>query len=315
MNMKHKNERPLNICIVGLGLMGASLAMALRGFRQARIIALNRSEKAVQQALSDGIVDEAYSWVQREKAAASAVGSADLTIVCLYAGAAIEFLKTFGRYGKVGSVWTDVTGVKEEFIRRIRPHLRQGVDFVGGHPMAGRECNGYESALPGLYKGCNYILTPQEHNRPESVALLREMAQHIGVARITEATPAEHDDKIAFTSQMAHVLASAIVQNHHLFPSEGFEGNSFGDLTRVAHGINGEMWSELFVLNKRALSNVLLELEAEIRSMREQVEENDVQAIQKTLSSTCDRKAAWEKRHQQRATQPEQKEGADGQGR
>lgn len=288
------------ICVVGMGLMGASLAMALRGFHDAHIIALNRSEKAIEQALKDGVADEAYSFVKHQERAEEALGRSDLVIVCLYATAAIDFIQKYARYGKNGSVWSDVTGVKESFIANVLPYIPEGVDFVGGHPMAGRECSGYESALPDLYQGCNYIFTPIDTNKRESIDLLREMATYIGASRIAEATAEEHDDHIAFTSQMAHVLASAIVQNTRLFPSEGFEGNSFGDLTRVARGISGEMWSELFVLNKKALTGVLDELESEIRNMRLQIENDDEDGICQTFQSTAERKAIWEEHRSQR---------------
>ncbi len=310
MNTKKKAEGDFTLCIVGLGLMGASLAMALRGFHDAQIIGLNRSEESIDRALQDGVIDEGFSWVCRKNAVIEALRRSDLVIVCLYAGAALDFFRDYARYGKPGSVWSDVTGVKESFAQRVLPYLPEGVDFLGAHPMAGRECNGYESAIPDLYQGCNYILVPRPNNRPESLALLREMTEYVGAARITIADAAQHDNMIAFTSQMAHVLASAIVQNPRLFPSEGFEGNSFGDLTRVARGISGEMWSELFVLNKRALCDVLSELEGEIRQMRQQIETGDEAGIRRTLQSTSERKERWESARAERVAAQQKQEEA-----
>lgn len=290
---------PFTVAVAGLGLMGASLAMALRGFKDARIIGLNRSAKPVECSLAEGVADEAYSWVREEGAARAALGRSDLVVICLYADATMEFLRRFGGDCKAGAVVTDVTGVKAAVIDLARESLPPEVDFVGAHPMAGRECSGYESAIPDLFVGCNYVITPDEKNRTESIALVQSMAAHVGAGRITMADAATHDEMIAYTSQMAHVLASAIVQNSRLTPSLGFEGNSFGDLTRVARGISGGMWSELFVLNKEPLSAVLRELEESIADLRRKAEAGDKEGICHILEDTARRKAEWEARHEE----------------
>lgn len=290
---------PFTVTVVGLGLMGASLAMALKGFKDAHIIGLNRSEDSVRRALTEGAVDEGYSWIKEEGAARTALGCSNLVVICLYADAAMDFLRGFGGSCKAGAVVTDVTGVKEAMIALAEESLPSNVDFVGAHPMAGRECSGYESAIPDLFAGCNYVITPHEKNRPESIALVQDMARYVGAGRITMADAATHDEMIAYTSQMAHVLASAIVQNSRLTPSLGFEGNSFGDLTRVARGISGGMWSELFVLNRAPLSAVLRELEESIADLRQRTEAGDKEGIRKILEDTARRKAEWEERHEE----------------
>lgn len=291
-----REQNRFTIAIVGLGLMGASLAMALKGFKNARILGLNRSDGPLKRALSEGVIEEGASWTEDENAAREVLAQTDLLVICLYADAAMEFLRRFGKSCKPGSVVTDVTGVKEAVISLAEDCLPANVEFVGAHPMAGRECSGYESAIADLFQGCNYVITPTEKNGPEAVALIEEMARYAGAGRITYAEASVHDEMVAYTSQMAHVLASAIVQNSRLMDSLGFEGNSFGDLTRVARGIDGEMWSELFVLNGKALSPVLLELEGSIAELRRFSEEGDKAGIRRVLEDTAERKGNWELR-------------------
>lgn len=280
------------ITIVGLGLMGGSLAMALRGFHNAHIIGVNRSEQALREALDSKTIDEGY--VLNEQIAQKAFSNSDIVIICLYPGASIRFLENYGSYAKAGSIWTDVVGIKESIINTAKKALPKSVDYVGAHPMAGREISGYEAALPTLFDGCNYVICPTQDNKPESIALIEELALYTGAGRITKAEPHDHDRMIAYTSQMAHVLAAAIVDSDLLFESKGLEGGSFRDLTRVAT-LNAEMWSELFVLNRQALGEVLAELESDIEIIRELIDANDQSALKEHLAESSRRKEEWKK--------------------
>jgi prephenate dehydrogenase len=273
-----------------MGLMGGSLAMTLRGFRDARIIGINRSKSPLAAALASGVIDEGYAL--DEEQTKRILGESDLMVLCLYPQLTIDLLKRFAPCFRPGGVVTDVVGVKELVIRAARETLPESVDFVGAHPMAGRELSGYEAAVPGLFQGCNYVLTPMPWNKPESVQLVREMALYVGAGRITVTTPEHHDRMIAYTSQMAHVLASAIVQSPHLLESKGFEGGSFRDVTRVAK-LHPGMWSELFVLNREALGPVIRNLEDDLAALRELIERGDRAGLYAALAQSTARKETW----------------------
>lgn len=280
----------MNITIMGLGLMGGSLAMALKGFRKGHRIGVNRSEAALREALDKGMVQEGY--VLNHETAQKAFSNSDLVILCQYPGAAMQFLEEYASYAKPGSIWTDVVGIKTAIIEQAKRYLPADVEFVGGHPMAGREISGLDAALETLFNGCNYVICPTEDNTPEALALIRELALYIGAGRITESTPQHHDAMIAYTSQMAHVLAAAIVDHPLLLESKGFEGGSFRDLTRVAT-MNADMWSELFVLNAPALSEVLQTLEERLRCIRALIDEGNEKELRAHLAHSNRRKEEW----------------------
>lgn len=278
------------ITIVGLGLIGGSLGLALRGFHDAKIIGLNRSESSLAIAKDRGAIDEGY--VLNAETASEILGQSDLVILCQYPKALMSFIEEYAQYAKSGSIWTDVAGIKTQIIAQANRFLPSNVEFVGGHPMAGREVSGMSAALPDLFAGCNYIFCPTDANSKESLDLMKDLATYIGAGKIIEATPEDHDKMIAYTSQMAHVLAAAIVDHSLLFPSKGFEGGSFRDLTRVA-SLNAEMWSELFLLNKDALVWVLEELKNDIIVIQKLIEENDVKKLQAHLERSSQRKEMW----------------------
>jgi prephenate dehydrogenase len=278
------------ITIIGMGLMGASLAMALPGFKNARIIGINRSKTPLEAALASKIIDEGF--LLDDAAVQRVLAETDLTVICLFPQLTIEIMKRFSSDFKPGSVVTDVVGVKQAVIDSAHESLPESVDFVGAHPMAGVEASGYDAAFPALYQGCNYILTPMPWNKPESVQLVRDMALHAGAGKITIATPEQQDRMIAYTSQMAHVLAAAIMRSPHLMESKGFEGSSFRDVTRVAT-LQPALWSELFLLNRQALVPVLERLEDDLAALRKMIERNNRAALVAELTQTSNLKESW----------------------
>lgn len=280
------------ITIVGMGLMGGSFAMALRGFRDAHIIGVNRSEGPIREALDAGVIDEGY--VLSDFTAKKALSHCDLCIVCLYPEHMLELFETYGTLFKSGAVVTDVAGVKTPVIDKARALLPEHVDFVGAHPMAGREVSGYSAAIATLFNGANYVITPTSWNKTASVALIRELALYIGAGRVTMADSLHHDKMIAYTSQMAHVIAAAIVKSNHLLESKGFEGGSFRDCTRVAT-LNETMWSELFALNRDALSPVLDELIGGLGALNELIKKGDREGLRMSLAESSRRKEEWNK--------------------
>jgi prephenate dehydrogenase len=276
----------MRIAIIGLGLIGGSLARRLHGFRDAEVVAYNRTQEMLEVAKHDGAIDEGYA------TPGEAMEGADLIIMCLYPQLNIDFVRDNLDHIKPGAVITDVTGIKTYIIDEMEKILPDNVDFVGGHPMAGREVGGYQSSTDTLFNRASYIVTPTKKNKPESVALIRDMAEYIGCRCVMSTTPEEHDEIIAYTSQLMHVVAVALCDNPMIERSSSFSAGSLRDCTRVAV-INAKMWSELFVENKDALSKRIREMQASLEKMAVAVENGDREELEKIMEHATAQKLKW----------------------
>ena len=276
----------MRIAIIGLGLIGGSIARRLRGFKDCTIVAYNRSKEALDLALRDGVIDEGYT------DAREAFRDADLIILCLYPKLNIEKVKESLDVIKDGAVITDVSGVKQFMVDNMRAILPKTVDFVGAHPMAGREVGGYKSSTDTLFDNASFLITPTKDNNPKSVELVRDLAKYIGCSNVVTTTPNEHDAIIAYTSQLMHVVAVALCDNPMIERSTYFSAGSLRDCTRVAK-INEVMWSELFIENKVELVKRIREMEQSLEKMAVATENEDVDELQRIMRESCQKKLKW----------------------
>lgn len=276
----------MKIAIIGLGLIGGSIARRLSGFHNCTIAAYNRTAESLELALSDGVIDEACS------APGDAMKDADLIIMCLYPQLNIDFVRDNLEYIKDGAVITDVTGVKGFIIREMKKILPETVDFIGGHPMAGREVGGYKSSTDTLFDNAPYIITPDKTNKPENVQLIRDMAKYIGCRVVVTTTPDEHDSIIAYTSQLMHIVAVALCDNPLLERSGSFAGGSLQDCTRIAV-INEKMWSELFVENKEHLAERITEFQECLERIKTAVLNEDRNTLEDIMKHATQQKLKW----------------------
>lgn len=276
----------MRIAIIGLGLIGGSLARRLHGFHNSTVVAYNRTPQTLVVAKNDGAIDEGFT------NPGEAMEGADLIIMCLYPQLNVDFVKENLEHIKPGAVITDVTGIKEYIIKEMEDILPETVDFVGGHPMAGREVGGYQSSTDTLFNKASYIITPTKRNKPESIALIREMADYIGCRCVMSTTPQEHDEIIAYTSQLMHVVAVALCDNPMIERSSSFSAGSLRDCTRVAV-INAEMWSELFVENKNALSKRIREMQNSLEKIAVAVENSDRDELENIMKHATSQKIKW----------------------
>lgn len=266
--------------------MGGSLARRLRGFHNCTIAAYNRSKESLDLALADGVIDEAYA------DPGDAMDGADLIVMCLYPQLNVDFVReNIGRV-KDGAVITDVTGVKGFIIDEMKKILPDTVDFIGGHPMAGREVGGYKSSTDTLFDNAPYVITPDKTNKPESIALVRDMAKYIGCREVVTTTPDEHDSMIAYTSQLMHVVAVALCDNPLLERSSSFAGGSLQDCTRIAV-INEKMWSELFVENKEHLAYRISEFQECLERIKRATLNEDRAELEKIMKHATEQKLKW----------------------
>lgn len=276
----------MKIAIIGLGLIGGSMARRLRGFHNCRICAYNRTPETLLLARQDGVIDEGYS------TPGEAMEDADLIIMCLYPKLNVDFIKENIDKIKPGAVITDVTGIKGYMVRELLGVLPENVDFIGGHPMAGREVGGYKSSTDTLFDNASYIITPTPENKSENIALVREMAKYIGCRTVMTTTPDEHDAIIAYTSQLMHVVAVALCDNPMIERSASFSAGSLRDCTRVAV-INAQMWSELFAENKEHLSKRIDEMIHSLEKIKTAVDNADRDELEKIMEHATEQKLKW----------------------
>ena len=272
----------MNIAVIGLGLIGGSIAMALRGFEGARITGVVRSEKTRALALERQACD-AVTLDPME-----AIADADVVWLCMQPRAIIGFLEEHRAHFKPGALVTDVCGVKTA-IMQAAGVLPPQVDFIGCHPMAGKETSKLDNAEATLFRNAHFILTPRPQSTPEHIALMERMGKYMQFRDVVTTTPEKHDAIIAYTSQVMHVMAVAVCDDPDLFDCKGFEGGSFRDCTRVA-ALDVPLWSELFSLNAPALTTVIRRLEDSLRAYREVLEAGDTARLEEKLTYSSERK-------------------------
>lgn len=270
------------IVILGIGLIGGSLSMALRGFEDYEVVGVDRDPPTLAYARDHAVAGRVTD------DAASAIRTADVVFLCLHPRSIVNFLSTHRDHFKPGALVTDVCGIKTAILEAAKV-LPPEVDFIGCHPMAGKETSGIFYADAGLFRGAHFILTPRKESTPEHLALLERMAAWMGCRDVVKTTPEQHDAIIAYTSQVMHILAVAVCDDPDLFQCRGFEGGSFRDCTRVA-ALDVPLWTELFSMNAPALTQVIRTLEDNLRSYRKVLEAGDSAALAQKLAYSASRK-------------------------
>ena len=190
---------------------------------------------------------------------------------------------------KSGAIVTDISGVKGIFEKSLPDILRADVDFIIGHPMAGGEKEGYANSDAKFFVNHNYILCPSAFNKAENLDFMRTLVAEMGFTRITETTCDTHDYKIGFTSQLCHVIASALVESAEDPEITAFGGGSFEDLTRIAM-INAPLWTELFIANKEKLVAHIERFEAQMERFKQYIAGEDSVPLRDALSHTRDQR-------------------------
>ncbi|WP_373898603.1 prephenate dehydrogenase [Haloimpatiens sp. FM7315] len=257
-----------NLSIVGLGLIGGSFAKALRKCGFKNIWALDVNENSLKKAEKLGIIDKGFmdSKIPLSKS--------DIVIMCLYPELEVKFLKDNVKYLKKGCIVTDVTGVKESMISEIQRIMPKDLDFIPGHPMAGKESKGFDISSEKIFEGSDYILITA-NNKLENIKILKEILNKINIRKIVEMNSKEHDEMIAYVSQLPHVLAAAFIKNRRFFKDNLCFGGSFRDITRVSN-INSRLWSELLAENKENVVNEMNKLIDELEIIKRFVQKGDV---------------------------------------
>ena len=276
------------ILIVGLGLMGGSYAQALKrqGFT---VDAITRSQGSIDYALERGWIDWGSTTVDPVE-----LGTCDIVIFALYPNVLLRWLEDNQQYLKDGALLTDVTGIKGPVVYKVQAMLRPALEFVGAHPMAGREVYGVRNADCSIFQGANYIVTPTESNTPAAVEATEELGRLLGFARISRLSPERHDEMIGFLSQLTHCIAVALMTCRDVEHLSAYTGDSFRDLTRIAR-INDEMWSELFLLNREKLLEQIDLFEDQMQILRKAIAQGDSELLRSLMRLSTSKRALFDK--------------------
>lgn len=245
----------MKIGVVGLGLMGGSLARALKKYTSHTVCGVDTDPKTLRDAYAAGAID-----------CDTDTSACDIVFVCLFPQASIDYM--LHTEFKENAIIADICGVKRFVEDQVsRPLYERGLRYVGTHPMAGKETGGFVHSDADLYQGASFIITLTDHTDSNARAELAQLMGELGFARITECSARKHDEVIGYTSQLAHIVSNAYVKSEAAQDFRGFSAGSFMDLTRVAR-LDPQMWTELFLMNGDILTAEIDELIANITALR-----------------------------------------------
>ncbi len=271
----------MNIGILGLGLIGGSLARAY-AMAGHTVFACERDESMLSFAQLAGAVDGPLN--------ESSIGRCDLILLAIYPGGSAEWLEHNAHLISPNTLVLDCCGVKEEICRRCFPLAqRYGFTFMGGHPMAGTQFSGFKYSRANLFKGAPMVLVPHRFDDMELLDRAKAALAPCGFGSFSVTTARDHDRMIAFTSQMPHILSNAFIKSPTALEHRGFSAGSYRDLTRVAW-LNPQMWAELFLDNREF---TLFELKTYISALeqyREAIEHQDLDTLVALLEEGKHRK-------------------------
>ena len=281
-------DKNTKILIVGLGLMGGTYAQALsdEGFE---VGAIARRKETLDFALGKG-------WIKSGRTTADEdyIREFDLIVFALYPHIFLEWLRENQHCIKPGALLTDVTGVKRSIVYEVQGMLRDDLEFIGAHPMAGRERSGVEYAEKEVFFGANYIVTPTAKNTEAAITACEELGRTLGFKTVCRLSPEEHDEMVGFLSQLTHVIAVALMVCKDSTKLADYTGDSFRDLTRIAK-VNDEMWTELFLLNKDELLNQMDVFTEKMAQLRESIVNDDADSIRAMMRLSKQRREYFDK--------------------
>ena len=265
----------MNIGVIGLGLIGGSLAKAIKYNTDHTVYGCDINRSTVLKAKLLGSIDEELS--------DELLPQCDMLILALYPQTAIDYLTAHGDAIRKGAIVLDTCGVKGAVCEPCwKIAAEKGFTFIGAHPMAGREFSGFENSRVTLFKNASMIIIPNDEVDIRDLDRVQKLFLHIGFTHIQRSTPAEHDRIIAYTSQLAHVVSNAYVKSPMAQVHSGFSAGSYKDLTRVAK-LDETMWTELFLDNAENLANEIDGLASRLAEYSQAIKTRDARKLNELL--------------------------------
>ena len=274
----------MNVGIVGLGLIGGSMAKSIKARTGHTVYGIARSEETLMMARMCGAIDGALT--------DETLPQCDLILVAIRPQAAIDWVRDHADRIAKSAILVDLCGVKRTVVAAISPIAEaHGFAYIGGHPMAGKERGGFTSATEDLYVGASMILTPDKRTDMQQLDILKAFFLDVGFAGLTFSTPDEHDRIIAYTSQLAHIVSSAYIKSPEAQRRRGFSAGSFRDMTRVAR-LDEDMWTELFLDDADYLTEELDILIQHLQEYAAVLKDRDAQKLHDLLKDGREKKAS-----------------------
>ena len=274
--------------------MGGSIAKALRSSAspEDKIYALDKNNESLYAALTSGIIDKAFTPSETKQMLAEA----EMLFLCLYPKATLDFFLKHKNDYKDGAIITDISGVKHELSINMKDIRPENAHLILGHPMAGGEKEGFAASKGEYFAGHNYILIKPKNGYEDETAVetFRQIIRRMGFTRITEVDADTHDNKIGFTSQLCHGVASAMVESAGDPEITSFGGGSFEDLTRIAM-INAPLWTELFLANSDKLVDHIENFQSQLNKLKKLIEKQDANGLQSLLTDVRTKRIAMQK--------------------
>ena len=280
-------SRSQKIGIVGLGMLGGSYA---KGFYNAGydVIGIDIDEKAIEYG-------KKMKWIVEGGTDPSLVSKCDLVIFAIYPMKFAEWIENYQHYFKSGIIISDVTGIKRVVIEKVNSILREDVEFIACHPMAGREYKGIAYADCNQFQTSNYIIVPTEKNSERAVQMAYDIGKVLKFKTISTLGVEEHDRMIGFVSQLCHVIAISLMNLSEDPKIVDYTGDSFRDLTRIAN-INETLWPELFIYNKDYLTEEVDSLIGQMNVLKRYIQDENVEEMQKLMIQATERRRKFDKR-------------------
>lgn len=278
-----------NIVVVGLGLIGGSYAKALKRMGY-HVYAIDANEESIDYAIEEGIIDDG-STVADEKF----LSKADCVILALYPSIIVDWVRDNQDKFKSGIRITDVTGIKSSVVYDIQDVLRDDCEFIAAHPMAGREVSGVKNSDDRIFRDANFIVVPTDKNSEATIVWCENLGRILGFNRIAVLSPEEHDEMIAYVSQLTHCIAVALMTANDNENLKDYTGDSFRDLTRIAR-INENMWTELFFMNKEPLLHEMDCFIDEITRIRDMIANEKSEELKDKMRLSTKRRALFDKK-------------------
>lgn len=281
-------SKETKILIIGLGVIGGGYASALSKLGY-DVSCITKDGADIEYAKERGMINFGTT-----ECDADLIKNSELIIFALYPTVFIKWIEDYQHLFSPGTLITDVTGVKGSVVETVQGILRDDVEFISAHPMAGRERSGVRYSDPEVFKGANYIVTPTEKNTEEAIELCCELGRILGFSKISLLSVEEHDRMIAFLSQLTHCIAVSLMNSNTTEGLEKYTGDSFRDLTRIAK-INDAMWSELFIMNKAALLTEMDNFISEFSKFRDMLSAEDTLGMREKMRASTERRSLFDK--------------------
>ena len=273
------------IAIVGLGLLGGSYAKGLARANY-QLIGIDIDLEAVEFA-------KKLNWIVEGGDDPSLVKNADIIIFALYPLTLLDWVKENQKYFKSGAIITDVTGIKVEVLNGLKEILRDDVEFIASHPMAGKEVSGIKYADTSMFEPANYIIVPTKDNTEEGIRVATDIAKILNFNTIVELDPETHDEMVGFVSQLTHVIAVSLMNSKDNTHLVDYTGDSFRDLTRIAK-INDVLWTELFMMNKENLSKEIDDFVEAILHFQKALDNSDIEEMKRLFVQSTERRKLFD---------------------